>query len=137
MLNPGPCQFPTLGFVVEQYNRVQAFIPEPFWYIEVTIEREFEDEEQPVQVKFTWRRNHVFDLSIALVLYAETVERPRATVIKVETKPTTKRYDTLTLHLLTRSKPYPLTTVELQKAGSRLLGMTPKRVLDVSSWAGR
>lgn len=29
------------------------------------------------------------------------------------------------------SKPYPLTTVELQKAGSRMLRLTPKKVLDV------
>jgi DNA topoisomerase-3 len=37
--------------------------------------------------------------------------------------------------LVTRSynfrKPLPLTTVELQKAGSRLLKMAPKKVLDV------
>ena len=32
--------------------------------------------------------------------------------------------------LLSR-KPLPLTTVELQKAGSRLLKLAPKRVLDV------
>ncbi|BEI85325.1 hypothetical protein CcaverHIS002_0507260 [Cutaneotrichosporon cavernicola] len=120
LISYGPCQFPTLGFVVDQYNRVQSFVPEPFWKIEVMIEREFEDEEEPVQVKFTWARIHVFDLPIALLLYEETVNRPTATVIKVETKPTTKR------------KPYPLTTVELQKAGSRLLGMTPKRVLDLA-----
>lgn len=36
---------------------------------------------------------------------------------------------------LTFSKPYPLTTVELQKSGSRLLGMPPKQVLDVGSYA--
>lgn len=30
------------------------------------------------------------------------------------------------------SKPLPLTTVELQKAGSRLLKLAPKKVLDVS-----
>jgi hypothetical protein len=29
-------------------------------------------------------------------------------------------------------KPLPLTTVELQKSGSRLLGLAPKKVLDVS-----
>lgn len=91
MLTTGPCQFPTLGFVVDQYNRVQAFVPEPFWYIDVKIEREFEDEDEPVQVKFNWRRNHLFDLPIACLLYEKTMERPRATVIKVETKPTTKR----------------------------------------------
>ncbi|GMK55375.1 hypothetical protein CspeluHIS016_0204310 [Cutaneotrichosporon spelunceum] len=120
IISYGPCQFPTLGFVVDQYNRVQSFVPEPFWKIEVMIERFFEDEEEPVQVKFTWGRNHVLDLPIAVLLYEETVNKPTATVVKVETKPTTKR------------KPYPLTTVELQKAGSRLLGMTPKRVLDLA-----
>lgn len=55
------------------------------------LERDFEDEEEPVQVKFTWRRGHLFDLNIALVLYEETLERPTAKVVKVETKPTTKR----------------------------------------------
>ena len=29
-------------------------------------------------------------------------------------------------------KPYSLTTVDLQKAGSRLLRLSPKRILDVS-----
>lgn len=31
----GPCQFPTLGFVVERYLEIQAFVREPFWTIEV------------------------------------------------------------------------------------------------------
>ena len=39
------------------------------------------------------------------------------------------------LHLSTWSvrKPLPLTTVELQKSGSRLLRLSPKKVLDVRS----
>jgi DNA topoisomerase-3 len=80
------------------------------------------DEEggEPTEVAFSWRRNHLFDLPIAMILYEQCIERPMATVIKVETKPTS------------RWKPLPLTTVELQQSGSRLLGMTPKRVLDVS-----
>jgi len=36
------------------------------------------------------------------------------------------------IRLLRPRKPLPLTTVELQKAGSRLLKMAPKKVLDVS-----
>ena len=31
LISYGSCQFPTLGFVVERYKQVQAFIPEPFW----------------------------------------------------------------------------------------------------------
>ena len=33
LISYGSCQFPTLGFVVERYKQVQAFIPEPFWKI--------------------------------------------------------------------------------------------------------
>lgn len=36
------------------------------------------------------------------------------------------------LILIFLRKPLPLTTVELQKSGSRLLRLAPKRVLDVS-----
>ena len=39
---------------------------------------------------------------------------------------------TLWVELTTR-KPLPLTTVDLQQSGSRLLHMAPKRILDVSS----
>jgi DNA topoisomerase-3 len=92
--HPGPCQFPTLGFVVDQYNRVQSFVPETFWYIYVAIERE--DEEKPEgsgetrTVEFRWRRNHLFDMDAAIILYEQCVGEPLATVVKVETKPTTK-----------------------------------------------
>ncbi len=27
----GPCQFPTLGFVVDRYKRNRDFVSEPFW----------------------------------------------------------------------------------------------------------
>jgi len=34
LISYGSCQFPTLGFVVERYKQVQAFVPEPFWKIQ-------------------------------------------------------------------------------------------------------
>lgn len=89
---PGPCQFPTLGFVVDQYNRVQAFVPEAFWYIYVAIERPSEDpHSRDVEtVEFKWRRNHLFDMETVVALYEQCVDEPMATVTSVETKPTTK-----------------------------------------------
>jgi DNA topoisomerase III len=33
LISYGSCQFPTLGFVVERYKQVQAFVAEPFWKI--------------------------------------------------------------------------------------------------------
>jgi DNA topoisomerase-3 len=90
---PGPCQFPTLGFVVDQWNKMQSFVPEPFWYIYVAIEREDEADPEKVEtVDFKWRRNHLFDMPCAVVLYEQCVQNPLATVISVETKPTTKWY---------------------------------------------
>ncbi|ORX38825.1 putative DNA topoisomerase type I [Kockovaella imperatae] len=122
VISYGPCQFPTLGFVVDQYNRVQSFVPEPFWYIYVAIERENDVDEggDSQTVEFKWRRNHLFGFEEALVLYELCVTEPTAKVLKVETKPATKW------------KPLPLTTVELQQSGSRLLHMAPKKVLDIA-----
>lgn len=37
VISYGPCQFPTLGFVVERWARIQTFIPEDFWKIDMTI----------------------------------------------------------------------------------------------------
>ncbi|EIN11293.1 prokaryotic type I DNA topoisomerase [Punctularia strigosozonata HHB-11173 SS5] len=110
----GPCQFPTLGFVVARYKQVKAFVPETFWYIYFALRREGDE------IQFTWKRGHIFDYDFALTLYEGVLTDRLATVTKV-TKKATKKW-----------KPLPLTTVELQKAGSRLLRMAPKKVLDIA-----
>ncbi|PFH53711.1 hypothetical protein AMATHDRAFT_136850 [Amanita thiersii Skay4041] len=116
VISYGPCQFPTLGFVVQRYNQVKNFVPEPFWYIYLSIRRQGSEEETP----FTWKRGHLFDEYVAIGIYEHVLENPKARVIKVVRK-NTKKW-----------KPLPLTTVELQKAGSRLLRMAPKKVLDIA-----
>jgi DNA topoisomerase IA len=37
MLSYGPCQFPTLGFVVARDRRIEAFRPEDFWYLDLEV----------------------------------------------------------------------------------------------------
>jgi DNA topoisomerase-3 len=77
--------------VVDQYNKVQSFVSEPFWYINVAIERENEvDPSKTDVVEFKWRRNHLFDLEVVTALYDNCVDEPMATVLSVDTKPTTK-----------------------------------------------
>ncbi|TBU45786.1 DNA topoisomerase [Dichomitus squalens] len=119
LISYGPCQFPTLGFVVARYNKVKNFKPEPFWYIFLSLTRPSSDEE-PVDTEFTWRRGHLFSLPAAWGLYEAALEHPVARVTKVTSKETKKW------------KPYPLTTVDLQKAGSRLLKLSPKKILDIA-----
>lgn len=114
----GPCQFPTLGFVVARYNQVKSFTPEDFWYIFLSLDREISGEVK--KVDFTWRRGHLFAADVVIEIYEGIVASPRARVIKV-TKKNVKKW-----------KPLPLTTVELQKAGSRLLKLAPKKVLDIA-----
>lgn len=110
----GPCQFPTLGFVVDRYILARDFIPRPFWYIAVM------DKRNNMEVDFKWSRNHLFERQAVQIIYQRCRANPEATVTKVASKVTRK------------FKPSPLTTVELQKSASRLLKMTPKRVLDVA-----
>ncbi|CAK4032609.1 DNA topoisomerase [Lecanosticta acicola] len=110
----GSCQFPTLGFVVERYFRVRNFVPETFWGIKVMHEK------GGIKVNFRWARGHLFDRMMAVVLFERCLTARTARVTKVQTKPTSKW------------KPLPLTTVELQKCGSRFLRMDSQRVMTVA-----
>ncbi|GLB36997.1 putative introduces a single-strand break via transesterification at a target site in duplex DNA [Lyophyllum shimeji] len=114
----GPCQFPTLGFVVQKWNLVKSFVAEPFWYIYLSFTRRTSEGEE--ETVFNWKRGHLFDEDVAVSIYDFVLTDPLARVMNV-TKKETKKW-----------KPLPLTTVELQKAGSRLLRLAPKKVLDIA-----
>jgi len=114
LISYGSCQFPTLGFVVERYFRVRNFVPETFWGIKVMHEKD------GIKVNFHWARNHLFDRMAVVVLFERCLTARTTKVTKVQTKPTSKW------------KPLPLTTVELQKCGSRFLRMDSHRVMQVA-----
>ncbi|KAK6388299.1 hypothetical protein LTR65_007977 [Meristemomyces frigidus] len=114
VISYGSCQFPTLGFVVERYIRVRNFVPETFWGIKVMHEKD------RIKVSFNWARNHLFDRMAVVILFERCLTARTARVTKVQTKPTSKW------------KPLPLTTVELQKCGSRFLRLDSQRVMQVA-----
>ncbi|KAJ3930635.1 MAG: DNA topoisomerase [Lentinula lateritia] len=120
MLSYGSCQYPTLGFVVSRYQDMQNFRAETFWFIYLSLIRPSASQGANEETRFNWRRGHLFDQDIAIVLYEHVLADPAAKVEKVVKKETKKW------------KPLPLTTVELQKAGSRLLKLAPKKVLDIA-----
>lgn len=111
----GTCQFPTLSFVVDRYIRVRRFRPEPFWSIDLVVS------ESGKNVPFAWSRGHLFDKSFVYVIYALLLDDPNgAKFTSVATKPTS------------HFRPFPLTTVELQKCCSRFFRMSAKQALDAA-----
>ncbi|KAI9715325.1 MAG: DNA topoisomerase [Chrysothrix sp. TS-e1954] len=110
----GSCQFPTLGFVVDRYFRVKSFRPETFWRIQVWHNRDDK------RVAFNWSRGHLFDRMVVTLLFERCINSGAARVSSLEKKPTSKW------------RPLPLTTVELQKMGSRFLRMDSQRVMKLA-----
>ncbi|KAF2758064.1 DNA topoisomerase III [Pseudovirgaria hyperparasitica] len=111
VISYGSCQFPTLGFVVDRYLRVKNFKPEPFWYIKVSHKKD------DINVNFTWSRGHLFDRMAVTIMFERCLAAKQAKVVEMLTKPTSKW------------RPLPLTTLELQKCGSRFLRMTGQEVM--------
>jgi DNA topoisomerase III len=92
----GPCQFPTLGFIVERHQKIRDFVPEKFWLIELYAP----PVEKGEPIKFNWSRNRIFDRQVCLILYEKCQEHEEATINSVVKKPKTKM------------RPIPLNTVE-------------------------
>jgi DNA topoisomerase-3 len=116
----GPCQFPTLGFVVERWARIETFIPEDFWFLSMELKTAEEDpaSRPPPHaggsthgrtITLTWKRGHLFDQWITTVLYESCLDAGPAVVTSLTGRPKNKW------------RPVPLATVELQKRASRYL----------------
>jgi len=114
VISYGPCQFPTLGFVVDRYWKIVNFICEDFWSIEVKFKRD------DCIADFHWQRNRLFDKVSSIALYEMCVQKPTATVISIVSQPKRKY------------RPLPLTTVELQKHASKKLRLSSEQVMQLS-----
>lgn len=113
----GPCQFPTLGLVVDRWLRIENFVIQPFWVIDLTL--------KDCKVPFEWMRKHLFDEYTAMTLYELCVEEAEldgnvAVVTRVD-----KRQRN-------RWRPLPLSTVELQKVASRSLRISSHRTMEIA-----
>ncbi|ELV14017.1 DNA topoisomerase 3-alpha [Tupaia chinensis] len=114
LISYGSCQFPTLGFVVERFKAIQAFVPETFHRIKVN-----HDHEDGI-VEFNWKRHRLFNHTACLVLYHLCMEDPMATVVEVKSKPKSKW------------RPQALDTVELEKLASRKLRINAKETMRIA-----
>ncbi|XP_074594004.1 topoisomerase 3-alpha [Brevipalpus obovatus] len=114
VISYGPCQFPTLGFVVERYRQIKRFVPHPFWYLDVRVAR------GTASVNFIWDRFRLFDLNICMAMYSKILQDPRAHVVNVNSK--TK----------THWRPQPMDTVTLEKLASSKLRITAKKTMQIA-----
>jgi DNA topoisomerase III len=113
VISYGPCQFPTLGFIVERHKQIVDFVEEPFWKIELRYKTKEEE------AKFTWARGHLFDKHVVLALYERVEDARVARVTNVNKKPKTK------------FRPQPLNTVEATKLISRKLRISPEQAMTI------
>jgi DNA topoisomerase-3 len=125
----GPCQFPTLGFVVERWARIEIFVPDDFWFLELTLKVPQNQNESQTEhgvdrnssnnhrnnqsrpLAFTWKRQRLYDRLATLAIYESCLDTTPclATVTKLEGRPKNKW------------RPVPLATIELQKRAARYL----------------
>lgn len=112
----GTCQFPTLGFVVEQYLKIMKFKPDDFWCISVELNGELGSG----RTSFTWSRVRLFDRLVCAILMERCVVEAKALVKRVIKKPKSKL------------RPLPLRTVELQKFASRYLKISSDKVMEIA-----
>jgi DNA topoisomerase-3 len=127
----GPCQFPTLGFVVERWARIETFVPEDFWVLQLSIRVDPDNEgggaEEGAQrgnnnnavrpIHFTWKRTRLYDRAVTMALYDSCLDAGEAIVTDMSGRPK---------H---RWRPVPLATVELQKRASKFLRIGAEQVM--------
>uniref|UniRef100_A0A2P2LI17 DNA topoisomerase n=2 Tax=Rhizophora mucronata TaxID=61149 RepID=A0A2P2LI17_RHIMU len=114
VLSYGPCQFPTLGFIVERYWEIESHEPEEYWAINCS------HKSDEGTATFNWMRGHLFDYSSAVVLYEMCVLEPTATVTNVRQQEKLKY------------PPHPLSTIELEKRASRYFHMSSEHTMKVA-----
>jgi DNA topoisomerase-3 len=122
----GPCQFPTLGFVVERWARIETFTPEDFWFLEMSIRlnedgsvvndaaldgpvNNYRQQSSSRAIRLNWKRARLYDRVVTLALYDACLDAGEAVVTSVTGRPKNKW------------RPVPLATVELQKRASKYL----------------
>lgn len=75
---------------------------------------------EDIKVNFNWKRVHLFDRMAVTIIYERCLQARTAKVVKMQKRPTSKW------------RPLPLTTVELQKMGSRFLRMDSQKVMKIA-----
>lgn len=115
VLSFGPCQFPTLGFVMRRYWQQQGFVPEDFFTLHL----------QHGETKFHSSRGSMYDQVAATLLYEDMLrsaaeEGHKGRVTSVQQRPSHRR------------PPVPLATVVMQKLAATHLRIPSERCMTLA-----
>lgn len=112
VLSYGPCQTPTMGFVVQRHVDIETFKPEPYWVLELGILK------RGRQLRALWESGRSFQKAKTEALVQKAFEEnPTAVVTNVVIKDKKQ------------GRPVPLNTVGLLKACSKALGIGPHQAM--------
>ncbi|ORD99115.1 TOP3 [Hepatospora eriocheir] len=105
----GPCQIPTLNFVVERYKQIINFKPEKMYGLEIKIKEDI----------FSWSRNNVYDKNCVINFY-NMLNRSSFIVNNISKK------------VVYKYRPFPLRTVELQKICSSYYKISSHEIMEIA-----
>jgi DNA topoisomerase-3 len=115
----GPCQFPTLNFIVERTEKIRSFKPEEFYYIDLHINK-IDGNNRSYDIQFDWERGRLFDKFISITLLEKVIEAKTGLIKNVASKDRT------------RLRPQPLNTVEMQKLISKKLKIRSHEAMELA-----
>lgn len=100
--------------MVERWKERENFIPQPFWYIDVTLSRD------GIKCVFNWKRQRLYDERTCVAIMDKMVSSSIAQVNKITTKPRIKY------------RPIALDTVSFERLASSKLRINAKRAMTIA-----
>jgi len=111
LISFGPCQTPTLGFVVERHDEITQFVAQPYWIIQISLKH------SNVEVPLSWIRGRVFSKEACVMFFKSIANETNALCVSL--KQTEKK----------KPRPLPLDTVQMCCLASKILKMSPMEAM--------
>lgn len=116
LISYGPCQMPTLWFVVQRAELIQQFVPQPFSLLQIDVSPD--DSSKPIKLQSSVGK--IFDDFTAKALKEYVSQFDSVIVIKYD-----KSFQKV-------SRPLPFNTVEMLKSASSFLDVSPHRAMQLA-----